>query len=77
MLQMIPASSEPFDIGFVATRSLYRLLASSPDLNTVLAALNTVCRKKLRVKNIYIDYPHFCMLHLTNEILFVCFFIKK
>ncbi|KAL0837535.1 hypothetical protein Bca101_089425 [Brassica carinata] len=46
MLQMIPASSEPFDIGFVATRSLYRLLASSPDLNTVLAALNTtgVCR---------------------------------
>ncbi|KAF3533506.1 hypothetical protein DY000_02042855 [Brassica cretica] len=42
MLQMIPASSEPFDIGFVATRSLYRLLASSPDLNTVLAALNTV-----------------------------------
>ncbi|CAH8354923.1 unnamed protein product [Eruca vesicaria subsp. sativa] len=42
MLQMIPASSEPFDIGFVATRSLYRLLASSPYLNTVLAALNTV-----------------------------------
>ncbi|KAL0719399.1 hypothetical protein Bca4012_068723 [Brassica carinata] len=42
MLQMIPPSSEPFDIGFVATRSLYRLLASSPDLNTVLAALNTV-----------------------------------
>ncbi|KAF8090014.1 hypothetical protein N665_0490s0010 [Sinapis alba] len=42
MLQMIPASSEPFDIGFVATRSLYRFLASSPDLNTFLAALNTV-----------------------------------
>ncbi|KAJ0238511.1 Phosphatidylcholine:diacylglycerol cholinephosphotransferase 1 [Hirschfeldia incana] len=41
MLQMIPPSSEPFDIGFVATRSLHRLLASSPDLNTVLAALNT------------------------------------
>lgn len=77
MLQMIPASSEPFDIGFVATRSLYRLLASSPDLNTVLAALNTVCLKKLRVKNIFIEYPQFCMLHLTNEILFVCFFIKK
>lgn len=50
MLQMIPPSSEPFDIGFVATRSLYRLLASSPDLNTVLAALNTVCRKTLRDK---------------------------
>uniref|UniRef100_A0A1J3CG38 Phosphatidylcholine:diacylglycerol cholinephosphotransferase 1 n=1 Tax=Noccaea caerulescens TaxID=107243 RepID=A0A1J3CG38_NOCCA len=41
-LQMIPARSEPFDIGFVATRSLNRVLASSPDLNTVLAALNTV-----------------------------------
>ncbi|CAA7057933.1 unnamed protein product [Microthlaspi erraticum] len=41
-LQMIPSRSEPFDIGFVATRSLNRVLASSPDLNTVLAALNTV-----------------------------------
>ncbi|KAJ4893736.1 Phosphatidylcholine:diacylglycerol cholinephosphotransferase 1 [Raphanus sativus] len=41
-LQMIPARSEPFDIGFVATRSLNRVLANSPDLNTVLAALNTV-----------------------------------
>ncbi|KAG2305941.1 hypothetical protein Bca52824_025689 [Brassica carinata] len=41
-LQMIPARSEPFDIGFVATRSLNRVLADSPDLNTVLAALNTV-----------------------------------
>ncbi|CAH8260638.1 unnamed protein product [Arabidopsis lyrata] len=41
-LQMIPARSEPFDLGFVATRSLNRVLASSPDLNTVLAALNTV-----------------------------------
>lgn len=43
-LQMIPARSEPFDLGFVVTRSLNRVLASSPDLNTVLAALNTVCR---------------------------------
>ncbi|KAF2612155.1 hypothetical protein F2Q70_00010034 [Brassica cretica] len=41
-LQMVPAKSEPFDIGFVATRSLNRVLASSPDLNTLLAALNTV-----------------------------------
>lgn len=41
-LQMVPASSQPFDIGFVATRSLHRVLADSPDLNTVLAALNTV-----------------------------------
>ncbi|CAA7021121.1 unnamed protein product [Microthlaspi erraticum] len=40
--QMIPASSPPYDIGFVATRSLYRVFASSPDLNTVLAALNSV-----------------------------------
>ncbi|KAJ0249247.1 Phosphatidylcholine:diacylglycerol cholinephosphotransferase 1 [Hirschfeldia incana] len=41
-LQMVPAKSEPFDIGFVVTRSLNRVLASSPDLNTLLAALNTV-----------------------------------
>ncbi|VVA97772.1 unnamed protein product [Arabis nemorensis] len=41
-LLMIPPSSQPFDIGFVATRSLHRVLADSPDLNTVLAALNTV-----------------------------------
>ncbi|KAG2333166.1 hypothetical protein Bca52824_004346 [Brassica carinata] len=39
--QMIPASSPPFDLGFVATRSLHRVLASSPTLNTVLAALNS------------------------------------
>ncbi|KAL0816816.1 PREDICTED: phosphatidylcholine:diacylglycerol cholinephosphotransferase 1-like [Brassica oleracea var. oleracea] len=41
-LQMIPARSEPFDVGFVATRSLNSVLANSPGLNTVLAALNTV-----------------------------------
>ncbi|KAF4387742.1 phosphatidylcholine:diacylglycerol cholinephosphotransferase 1 [Cannabis sativa] len=41
-LRMIPSSSPPFDLGFVATRPLHRLLSSSPHLNTVLAALNTV-----------------------------------
>ncbi|CAN1183054.1 Phosphatidylcholine:diacylglycerol cholinephosphotransferase 1 [Linum perenne] len=40
-LRMIPTSSQPFDLGFVATRPLHRLLSSSPDLNSVLAALNT------------------------------------
>jgi len=40
--QMTPASSQPFDLGFVATRYLHSILASSPNLNTVLAALNTV-----------------------------------
>ncbi|CAH2069870.1 unnamed protein product [Thlaspi arvense] len=40
--QMVPASSPPLDLGFVATRSLHRVLASSPDLNTVLTALNSV-----------------------------------
>ncbi|CAA7021120.1 unnamed protein product [Microthlaspi erraticum] len=40
--KMIPAGSPPYDIGFVATRSLYRVLASSPNLNTALAALNSV-----------------------------------
>ncbi|GMY34051.1 phosphatidylcholine:diacylglycerol cholinephosphotransferase 1-like [Fagus crenata] len=41
-LRMIPPSSEPFDLGFVATRPLHRLLSQSPQLNTLLAALNTV-----------------------------------
>ncbi|KAG7631401.1 Sphingomyelin synthase-like domain [Arabidopsis suecica] len=40
--QMTPASSQPFDLGFVATRYLHSILASSPNLNTVLAALNTI-----------------------------------
>ncbi|KAL0787961.1 hypothetical protein Bca101_004207 [Brassica carinata] len=47
-LQMVPAKSEPFDIGFVATRSLNRVLASSPDLNTLLAALNTMVGTGIR-----------------------------
>lgn len=41
-LRMIPPSSPPFDLGFVVTLPLHRLLASSPALNTLLAALNTV-----------------------------------
>ncbi|XP_071731870.1 phosphatidylcholine:diacylglycerol cholinephosphotransferase 1-like [Rutidosis leptorrhynchoides] len=41
-LLMISPSSPPFDIGFVATTYLHRLLQSSPNLNTILAALNTV-----------------------------------
>ncbi|KAF5466765.1 hypothetical protein F2P56_016665 [Juglans regia] len=41
-LRMVPPSSAPFDIGFVVTSPLHRLLAARPDLNTLLAALNTV-----------------------------------
>lgn len=41
-LYMIPPSSPPFDLGFVVTVSLHRLLASTPVLNSFLAALNTV-----------------------------------
>ncbi|KAI7736399.1 hypothetical protein M8C21_016072 [Ambrosia artemisiifolia] len=41
-LLMVPSSSPPFDIGFVATRYLHRVLMDSPTLNTVLAGLNTV-----------------------------------
>lgn len=41
-LRMVPPSSPPFDLGFVATEWLHRVLASSPDLNTLLAGLNTV-----------------------------------
>ncbi|KAJ6704430.1 PHOSPHATIDYLCHOLINE:DIACYLGLYCEROL CHOLINEPHOSPHOTRANSFERASE 1-RELATED [Salix viminalis] len=41
-LSMVPSSSQPFDLGFVATRRLHRLLSSWPELNTSLAGLNTV-----------------------------------
>jgi hypothetical protein len=41
-LPMVPASSPPFDLGFVATRRLHGLLSSWPELNTLLATLNTV-----------------------------------
>lgn len=41
-LLMVPSSAPPFDIGFVATRGLHRVIADSPNLNTLLAALNTV-----------------------------------
>ncbi|XP_058728897.1 phosphatidylcholine:diacylglycerol cholinephosphotransferase 1-like [Vicia villosa] len=41
-LLMVPSSSPPFDLGFIATRSLHRILESSPELNNLLAALNTV-----------------------------------
>ncbi|ESR40535.1 phosphatidylcholine:diacylglycerol cholinephosphotransferase 1 [Citrus sinensis] len=40
-LRMVPDSSPPFDLGFIATRPLHRLLSSSPQLNTLFAALNT------------------------------------
>ncbi|KAG2379756.1 Phosphatidylcholine:diacylglycerol cholinephosphotransferase [Vigna angularis] len=43
-LFMVPPSSPPFDLGFIATRHLHAILESSPDLNTLLAALNTVLR---------------------------------
>ncbi|KAJ6807717.1 phosphatidylcholine:diacylglycerol cholinephosphotransferase 1-like [Iris pallida] len=41
-LRMVPASSQPVDVGFVHTRTLHRALAARPDLNSALAALNTV-----------------------------------
>ncbi|KAL2338159.1 hypothetical protein Fmac_012605 [Flemingia macrophylla] len=41
-LRMVPPSSPPFDLGFLATRRLHALLESSPLLNTLCAALNTV-----------------------------------
>ncbi|CAH9113564.1 unnamed protein product [Cuscuta europaea] len=40
-LRMIPHDSPPFDLGFAATVHLHRTLASSPAVNTLLAALNT------------------------------------
>lgn len=41
-LRMVPSTSPPFDLGFVATRWLNQALSSCPNLNTLFAALNTV-----------------------------------
>ncbi|XP_073317026.1 phosphatidylcholine:diacylglycerol cholinephosphotransferase 2-like [Primulina huaijiensis] len=41
-LNMVPPTAPPFDLGFVATAALHRSLAAKPDLNTLLAGLNTV-----------------------------------
>lgn len=41
-LRMVPSSSPPFDLGFVVTLPLHRMLASRPNLNSFLAGLNTV-----------------------------------
>lgn len=41
-LHMIPASAPPFDLGFIVTVPLNRLLAAKPALNTLFAGLNTV-----------------------------------
>ncbi|XP_051115507.1 phosphatidylcholine:diacylglycerol cholinephosphotransferase 1-like isoform X1 [Andrographis paniculata] len=41
-LSMVPSTAPPFDLGFAATAMLNRFLAARPDLNNVLAGLNTV-----------------------------------
>lgn len=41
-LNMVPPTDPPFDLGFVATAALHRSLSAKPDLNTLLAGLNTV-----------------------------------
>ncbi|XP_022949495.1 phosphatidylcholine:diacylglycerol cholinephosphotransferase 1-like [Cucurbita moschata] len=41
-LRMVPPASPPFDLGFALTRPVHRVLSSWPELNTLLAALNTV-----------------------------------
>ncbi|KAK7255220.1 hypothetical protein RIF29_28626 [Crotalaria pallida] len=41
-LRMVPSSAPPFDVGFIATRKLHRVLEASPNLNTLCAFLNTV-----------------------------------
>ncbi|XP_016491583.1 phosphatidylcholine:diacylglycerol cholinephosphotransferase 1 [Nicotiana tabacum] len=41
-LRMVPSTSPPFDLGFIVTIPLNRLLAAKPALNTLFAGLNTV-----------------------------------
>ncbi|CAA3010353.1 phosphatidylcholine:diacylglycerol cholinephosphotransferase 1-like [Olea europaea subsp. europaea] len=40
-LRMVPPTAPPFDLGFIVTKNLHRLLESRPTLNTILAGLNT------------------------------------
>ncbi|RRT45571.1 hypothetical protein B296_00046957 [Ensete ventricosum] len=40
-IPMVPSTSPPLDLGFIATKPLNRALATAPALNTLLAALNT------------------------------------
>lgn len=57
-LRMVPSASPPFDLGFVITRPVHRVLSSWPELNTLLAALNTVsfylCFPTLLVQSILV-----------------------
>ncbi|KAI0522843.1 hypothetical protein KFK09_005228 [Dendrobium nobile] len=41
-LRMVPSSSPPLDIGFLLTERFHGFLAGRPELNSFLAALNTV-----------------------------------
>ncbi|KAJ4804962.1 Phosphatidic acid phosphatase-related/PAP2 protein [Rhynchospora pubera] len=41
-IPMVPSASQPLDLGFLMTRPLHAVLVDSPNLNSVLAALNTV-----------------------------------
>lgn len=65
-LRMIPSSSPPFDLGFVATLPLNRLLASRPSLNNFLAGLNTVENNKIEL--IFV----FLMIYVREEIVSAC-----
>ncbi|CAM8924082.1 unnamed protein product [Rhodiola kirilowii] len=40
-LGMIPSTSPPYDVGFIATKWLNSIISSSPPLNTALAVANT------------------------------------
>lgn len=71
-LHMVPSSSPPFDLGFIATRPLHRLLDSKPALNTVLAGLNTVLILNEMVTQLIPDL--ICFMH-CNVFFWFCFTI--
>ncbi|RWW45703.1 hypothetical protein BHE74_00048433 [Ensete ventricosum] len=52
-IPMVPSTSPPLDLGFIATKPLNRALATAPALNTLLAALNTV--RAEQVSNTLLD----------------------
>ncbi|KAH7547409.1 hypothetical protein FEM48_Zijuj01G0306600 [Ziziphus jujuba var. spinosa] len=57
---MVPSTSPPLDLGFIATRSLHRLLSSSPTLNTFLAFLNTASTQLINLHFFNIGFQSFC-----------------
>lgn len=74
-LRMVPSSSPPVDLGFLATRPLHRVLQSSPELNTLLAGLNTVRRRFTLCPNLRSE-PNYSSESLTESSICSAFSVR-